>query len=131
MELKNAADENATVKSAFRQIQTYKQTIPSLFTFNSIVVISDGNEAKAGSLSAGFSRFMTWKTKDGKTEESHLVPEIDTLIGGILNKSTFFDLIHHFIFFEKDKKEDLKTGITTIETIKKLAAYHQYYAVNK
>lgn len=131
MELKNAVDENATMRSAFKQVQTYKATIPSLFTYNSIIVISDGTEAKAGSLSAGFSRFMAWKTADGETEASHLVPEMETLINGMLNRKTVLDLIRHFIVFEKSKKEDLKTGITTIETVKKLAAYHQYYAVNK
>lgn len=130
-ELKNATDENATLKSAFKQIQTYKHTIPSLFTYNSIVVISDGNEAKAGSLSAGFTRFMRWKTSDGKTEASRFIPQMETLINGMLNKETVLDLIRHFIVFEKSKKEDLKTGITTVETVKKLAAYHQYYAVNR
>ena len=66
IELKNAADENATIKSAFKQLQTYKQTIPSLFTYNGLMIISDGLEARAGSLSAGFSRFMSWKTANGK-----------------------------------------------------------------
>jgi len=131
IELKNAVDENATTRSAYNQIQTYKATIPSLFTFNSIIIISDGTEAKAGSLSAGFTRFMAWKTTDGESEASHLVPQMETLIHGLLNKSTLLDLIRHFVVFEKSKKEDLKTGITTIETVKKIAAYHQFYAVNK
>ena len=131
IELKNAVDENATIRSAYKQIQTYKATIPSLFTYNSILVISDGTEAKAGSLSAGFTRFMSWKTADGESEASHLIPEMETLINGMLNKETVLDLIRHFVVFEKFKKEDLKTGITTIETVKKIAAYHQYYAVNK
>ena len=131
IELKNAVDENATIRSAYKQIQTYKATIPCLFTFNGICVISDGNEAKAGSLSAGFTRYMSWKTSDGKSEASHLIPQMETLINGMLNKETVLDLIRHFIVFEKSKREDSKTGITTIETIKKLAAYHQYYAVNK
>ena len=131
IELKNAVDENATIRSAYKQIQTYKATIPSLFTYNSILVISDGTEAKAGSLSAGFTRFMSWKTADGESEASHLIPEMETLINGMLNKETVLDLIRHFIVFEKSKKEDLKTGITTIDTVKKVAAYHQYYAVNK
>ncbi len=64
IELKNVADENATLQSAFKQISTYKQVIPGLFTYNALLVISDGLEAKAGSLSAGFSRFMTWKIPD-------------------------------------------------------------------
>jgi len=65
IELKNIADENATVRSAFKQLQTYKSTISSLFTYNGLLVISDGLEAKSGSLSTGFSRFMNWKTVDG------------------------------------------------------------------
>jgi type I restriction enzyme R subunit len=130
IELKNPADENATVKSAYNQLQTYKQAIPGLFTFNGFMVISDGLEAKAGSLSAGLSRFMTWKSSDGKAEASHLVGQLETLIKGMLNKETLLDLLRHFIVFEKSKKEDKETGIITIQTEKKLAAYHQYYAVN-
>lgn len=131
IELKNAADENTTIHSAFKQVETYKAIIPSLFTYNGFVVISDGLEAKAGSISAGFSRFMAWKSADGKAEASHLVSQLETLIQGMLNKETLIDLIRHFIVFEKSKKEDAVTGITTISTVKKLAAYHQYYAVNR
>ncbi len=131
IELKNAADENASVKSAYKQLETYKASIPSLFTYNDLMIISDGLEAKAGSLSAGLSRFMAWKTADGKEEASHLVSQLETLIKGMLNKATLLDLIRHFIVFEKSKTEDPKTGVVTIETVKKLAAYHQYYAVNR
>ncbi|MGX1024097.1 type I restriction enzyme R subunit [Psychroflexus sp. MBR-150] len=131
MELKNAADENATIKSAFRQIETYKATISSLFTYNAFTIISDGLEARAGTLSSGMSRFMTWKSADGKEEASHLVSQMETLINGMLNKETLLDLVRHFIVFEKSKKEDAKTGVATITTVKKLAAYHQYYAVNR
>ena len=131
IELKNAADENATMRKAFDQLQTYKSTIPSLFTYNTICVISDGMECKAGSVSAGFSRFMTWKTADGKKEASRFIPQLEILLKGMLNPSTLLDLVRNFIVFEKSKKEDAKTGITQIETVKKLAAYHQYYAVNK
>jgi type I restriction enzyme, R subunit len=131
VELKNAADENATMRKAFDQLQTYKATIPSLFTYNAICVISDGMECKAGSLSAGYSRYMTWKTIDGKKEASRFAPQLEVLLKGMLNPSTLLDLVRNFIVFEKSKKEDAKTGITQIETVKKLAAYHQYYAVNK
>jgi len=131
MELKNAVDENTTIRSAFRQIETYKVIIPGLFTYNALIVISDGLEAKAGSISSGFSRFMAWKSADGKDEASHLVSQLETLIQGMLNKETLIDLIRHFIVFEKFKKEDSETGISTISTVKKLAAYHQYYAVNR
>jgi len=131
IELKNAADENATMRKAFDQLQTYKSTISSLFTYNAICVISDGMECKAGSVSAGYSRFMTWKTADGKKEASRFIPQLEILLKGMLNPSTLLDLVRNFIVFEKSKKEDAKTGITQIETVKKLAAYHQYYAVNK
>ena len=130
-ELKNAADENATIQSAFRQIETYKQQIPSLFTYNALVVISDGLEARAGSLSAGFSRFAAWKSDDGENLASHLVSELEVLVNGMMRKDTLLDLVQSFTVFEKQKQEDLKTGLTTIKTVKKIAAYHQYYAVNK
>lgn len=130
IELKNAADENTTIKSAFRQLETYKRSIPSLFTYNALLVISDGLEAKAGSLSAGFSRFMTWKTADGKIEASHLVSQLETLIKGMLSKKTLLDLVRYFVVFEKSKREDPQTGVISISTVKKIAAYHQYYAVN-
>ena len=130
-ELKNAADENATIQSAFRQIETYKQQIPSLFTYNALVVISDGLEARAGSLSAGFSRYAAWKSEDGENIASHLVSELEVLVNGMMRKDTLLDLVQSFTVFEKQKQEDLKTGLTTIKTVKKIAAYHQYYAVNK
>jgi len=131
IELKNAADENATIESAYRQIETYKQQIPSLFTYNELIIISDGLEARAGSLSAGFSRFTAWKSEDGEHIASSLMSQLEVLINGMFQKDTLLDLIRSFTVFEKQKTEDLKTGITTIKTVKKIAAYHQYYAVNK
>jgi type I restriction enzyme R subunit len=144
IELKNPVDENATIKSAFKQFQTYKQTIPGLFTYNSIMIISDGLEAKAGPISAGFTRFMSWKTADGKVEASPLIGQLETIIKGMLDKKTLLDLIRHFIVFEKTKKEDkvngearegalgyIETEVITIQTVKKLASYHQYFAVNR
>ncbi|MBM2837716.1 MAG: box helicase [Deltaproteobacteria bacterium] len=131
LELKNAADEIATIRKAYDQIQTYKATIPSLFTYNAFCVISDGIECKVGSLSAGFSRYMAWKSADGKADASRFTPELETLIKGMLTPSTLLDLVRNFIVFEKSKKEDPKTGISQVETEKKVAAYHQYYAVNK
>lgn len=130
IELKNPAGENATVKSAFKQLETYKHTISSLFTYNALLVISDGLEAKAGSLSAGLSRFMAWKTADGKTEASKLISQLATLINGMLNRATLLDLVRHFIVYEQNRKEDAATGLISITTVKKIAAYHQYYAVN-
>jgi type I restriction enzyme R subunit len=129
-ELKNAVDENATLHSAYKQIQTYKDTIPSLFTYNTFCVLSDGANAKAGSLSAGFSRYLAWKTSDGMTEASPLNSQLEVLIKGLLNQTTLLDYIRHFIVFEESKHVDAK-GIATIQPVKKVAAYHQYYAVNK
>ncbi|UJS18768.1 MAG: DUF3387 domain-containing protein [Candidatus Jettenia sp.] len=101
IELKNPADENATIHSAFQQIQTYKQTIPKLFAYSGFIVISDGLEARAGTISAGFSRFMAWKTADGKIEASPLIGQLETLIKGMLCRNTLLDLIRHFIVFER------------------------------
>lgn len=131
IELKNPVDENATIGSAYKQIQTYKSVIPSLFTYNAFCIISDGLEAKTGTISAGLTRFMSWKSCDGKNEASKLISQVETMCTGMLNPITLLDLIQNFIVYEKSIREDSKTGITTIETVKKLAAYHQYYAVNK
>lgn len=131
IELKNAADEKADIRSAYNQLQTYKTSIPSLFTYNSICIISDGLECKAGSVSADLSRYMTWKTSDGINPASRFQPQLETLLCGMVNPSTLLDLVRNFIVFEKSKKEDSKTGLIQIITEKKLAAYHQYYAVNK
>jgi len=131
IELKNAADENATIQSAYNQIQTYKQAIPGFFTYNEIIVISDGLEARSGSLSAGFDRFVAWKSVDGRIEASNLESQLTTLIKGMLNPLTFIDIIRHFIVYEASKHEDSETGLTVIRTVKKIAAYHQYYAVNR
>lgn len=131
LELKNATLENATLQSAYKQLQTYKQTIPSLFTYNAILIISDGIDAKVGSLSADYSRFMAWKSLDGISLASNLLAQLEVVINGMLNKQTLLDFIRHFIVFEKATNEDSKTKIITIKTVKKIAAYHQYYAVNK
>lgn len=121
IELKNAADENATIKSAYNQLQTYKQAIPSLFTYNELLIVSDGWDAQCGTLTSDFGRFMSWKSKDGTTTADHLQPEMEVMFLGMLNKQTLLDLISQFIVFEK----------SDTKTLKKVAAYHQYYAVNK
>ncbi|MCA6493111.1 MAG: type I restriction endonuclease subunit R [Chitinophagaceae bacterium] len=122
IELKNATDETADVKAAYNHLQTYKQLIPSLFNYNTFLLVSDGWFAKAGTLSSDYSRFMEWKTTDGITVvDSQREPEMEPMIKGLLNKATLLDVIRHFIVFEKAKEK----------TIKKIAAYHQYYAVNR
>lgn len=121
IELKNAVDENANLKSAFNQLQTYKQAISSLFTYNSLLIISDGWDARCGTITGDYGRFMTWKTKDGQTTADRLQPQMEVMFYGMLNKRTLLDLIRQFIVFEKSDSK----------TLKKVAAYHQYYAVNK
>lgn len=121
IELKNAADENADIEKAFNQLQTYKKDIPSLFTYNEALVISDGTTARIASLTADRDRFMPWRTIDGEDLAPKGIPELEVTIRGVFEKSRFLDLIHYFIVFETD-------GETLI---KKMAAYHQYHAVNK
>ncbi len=117
IELKNPADENATVLSAFKQFLTYKSEIPTLFHFNEILIATDGFDAKAGTITSDWERFLPWKTIDGKAKAPKAVPQIEVLLKGMLNKETLLDLVRHFVVFE--------------EKSKKIAAYHQYHAVNK
>jgi len=131
IELKNPADENATVAKAFTQLQNYKNAIPSFFYYNGILIASDGFDAKAGTISSDIGRFAAWKSVDGIREDKATIPQIETLIKGMLRKDILLDLVKQFIVFEKTKKEDKKTGQSFVGTIKKLAAYHQYFAVNK
>jgi type I restriction enzyme R subunit len=121
IELKNAVDENATIKSAYNQLQTYKQAIPSLFTYNELLIVTDGWDALCGTVTSDYGRFMSWKTKDGETTADHLQPQMEVMFFGMLNKQTLLDVISQFVVFEKSETK----------TLKKVAAYHQYYAVNK
>ena len=91
---------------------SYKAIISSLFTYNSICIISDGLECKAGSVSADLNRFMTWKTSDGLKEASRFKPQLETMFEGMLKPAILLDLIRNFIVFEKTKKEDTKTGVS-------------------
>jgi type I restriction enzyme, R subunit len=121
LELKNIADEQATIRKAFDQFQTYKAQIPSLFHSNALLVISDGHQAKLGTITSDWERFMTWRTITGK----ELVPpgslQLETLLKGVFDKHRLLDLIRNFIVFEDDGEK----------VIKKLAGYHQFHAVNK
>lgn len=121
IELKNPGDEKATVKGAFNQIQTYKQDIPSLFAYNELSIISDGNEARVGTLSANLEWFTRWRTINGIDIASNALPQLEVLLKGIFDKSRLLDIISNFIVFETDGEK----------TIKKAAAYHQYFATNK
>ncbi len=120
IELKNAADENATVQDAYNQLQTYMTQIPSLFTFNEALVISDGVEARLGTVTAPWERFSPWRTVKGNEVAGPAVPLMEVLIQGVFDKCRFLDLIQHFVTFEDDGGK----------IAKKQAAYHQYHAVN-
>lgn len=120
IELKHPLSPNATLQSAYQQLRNYQATIPSLFIYNAVLIISDGIEAKAGCLSTGFNRFNLWR-------ENQLEP----LIQDMLQHSILLDIIRHFIVFEKTNFTDPDTQLTQIQTVKKLAAYHQYDAANK
>jgi len=121
LELKNPGSENATTRQAFNQLQTYKKDIPSLFTANELLVISDGIQARCGTITSGWDRFMPWRTIDGDTIAPKGVPELETTIRGLFERRVFLDYILNFVVFEDDGAK----------LIKKSAAYHQYWAVNK
>ena len=118
IELKNPTDEKATVLTAFRQIQTYKQEIPVLFTYNEAIVISDGLEARIGSLTADTEWFLPWRTIEGEDEAPSTDLELEVLIRGAFEKQRFLNYLKHFIVFEETE------GIA-----KKIAGYHQFHAV--
>src|SRR3990172_6627182 len=117
IELKNPADEDATVRAAFNQLQTYKQQIPSLFTCNETLIVSDGLNARIGSLTSDMEWFSPWKTIDGE-ETASGKPALEVLIKGLFDKTRFLDFIRHFIVFEEDKDGAFA---------KKLAKYHQFH----
>src|SRR5579885_3041992 len=119
IELKNAADENATIRSAFRQLQTYQAELPSLFTANALLVASDGVEARVGVVGAGWEWFKPWRTITGEALADPHLPEIQVVVEGVAQKQRFLDLIRDFIVFEDDGGK----------IVKKMAGYHQCHAV--
>ena len=120
IELKNPTDEKATILTAFRQICTYKQEIPSLFTYNETIVISDGLEARVGSLTADQEWFLPWRTIEGENEAPSTELELEVLIKGIFEKDRFLSYLKHFVVFEETEGETIA---------KKIAGYHQFHAV--
>jgi type I restriction enzyme, R subunit len=121
IELKNAADEQADIWKAFRQLQNYKQQIPSLFAFNEAMVISDGVQARIGTVTASSEWFLPWRTIGGEELADAKLPQLQVVLEGVFDKRRFLDLIRHFIVFE-----DAGGGVL----VKKMAGYHQYHAVN-
>lgn len=121
LELKNPADENTTIFDSYNQLQTYKDEIPDLFNFNELMVIADLREARVGSLTADYSRFMKWRTIDGeKIDPLGALAETETLIRGLFRRDLMLEYIRDFVLFEEEK-----------ETVKKIAAYHQFHLVRK
>jgi len=119
VELKNPGDENADLWAAFNQLQTYKQDIPDLFQSNALLVISDGIEARVGSLTADQERFMAWRTIDGVTVDPlGAMKELETLVHGLFQRDLLLDYLRHFILFEDE-----------VKLVKKVAGYHQFHAV--
>jgi len=122
IELKNPADENATIWNAFQQLQTYKAQIPSLFVYNAALVVSDGVEARIGSLTADTERFMPWRTVEGEELAPASALQLQVLIQGVFEKRRFLDFLRYFIVFEDEGGGALA---------KKIAGYHQFHAVNR
>ena len=120
IELKNPTDEKATVLTAFRQMQTYKQEIPALFTYNETLVISDGLEARIGSLTADKEWFLPWRTIEGEDEAPSTELELEVLIKGAFERHRFLSYLKHFIVFEETESGTIA---------KKIAGYHQFHAV--
>ena len=137
IELKNASDEKATLQKAFQQIQNYKKAVPSIFYYNALCVISDGIDAKVSSVSAPFSRYLAWKAPKEDPNESELAKQSNTLQTDLqilteymLSKDTLVKLIRYCTVFEQEEVKNAEGIISQIK-IKKVAAYHQYYAVQK
>lgn len=135
IELKSASDENVGIEQAYNQIQTYKQDISSLFNYNVFCILSDGINAKAGTITSNEERFMNWRTVDGENIEPLSVPQYEVLLNGMLEKSRLLDIIRNFILFQESSEEDKDENGEKLgdkkSIIKILSAYHQYFAVKK
>jgi len=121
LELKNPADANADICSAYQQLQTYKEEIPDLFDFNEALLVSDGLIARVGSLTANKERFLPWRTVANEDDKPLFEYQLETLVKGFFDPALFLDYIHHFILFENDGDS----------IIKKIAGYHQFHAVRE
>ena len=122
IELKNAADEDATIWTAYQQLQTYKAEVPALLQYNEVLIVSDGLQARIGSLTAKGEWFKVWRTVDGEGDAPKSALELEIMVRGVFEKRRFLDLLEHFIAFE----EDSDTGALG----KIIAGYHQFHAVN-
>ena len=120
IELKNPVDEDATIWTAWHQLQTYKSELPTLFSMNEALVISDGTEARIGTLTAGREWFKPWRTVTGETLADPHMTELQVMLEGVFEPGRFLALIRDFIVFEDDGSGAL---------VKKMAGYHQFHAV--
>ena len=121
IELKSPADEHADIWQAFNQLQTYKNEIPELYHTNEALIISDGYNARVGSLTANEERFLPWRTIQHEDDKPLLEWQLETMVRGFFKRDLLLDYIRYFILFESD-------GDTLI---KKIAAYHQFHAVRE
>ena len=119
-ELKSAIKEETTIENAYNQIKNYQQDIRTLFYYNAFNVISDGVNARIGTITADFSRYMTWKSKNGEKPEEN-IEQVDVLLNGVFRKERIIDIITNFIMFQNKEGKNIKI----------LAGYHQYFAVKK
>lgn len=129
LELKNPTDENATLRNAWNQIQTYRKDIPSVFVPNVVAVISDGTSAAMSSFTGAFEHYAPWKTVDGREVVTSL-PALEVLIMGVFDQRRFLDLLRNFVVFSDETVTDAKTGQKRRVLVKRVAKYHQYWAVN-
>jgi len=129
LELKNSADEHATLKNAWNQIQTYHHDIPSVFVPNAVTVISDGISSAMSSYTGAFEHYAPWKTIEGREVVAGL-PSLEVLIKGAFNQRRFLDLLQNFVVFSDETVTDAKSGQSVRMLVKRVAKYHQYWAVN-
>ncbi len=120
IELKNPADEKATVWTAWTQIQTYKAELTDLFAFNAALITSDGVDARIGTLTAGREWFKPWRTIGGEMLAGPHLPQLQVMLEGTCERHRFLRLVRDFIVFEDDGSGKLA---------KKMAGYHQFHAV--
>ena len=129
VELKSALDENATLEKAYTQIQNYKTVTPSIFFYNAVCIISDGMDARTSTVSAPYSRFLAWKSPIKK--ENGKVPELEILTRNMMKKDVLLKLIRFNTVFETEEVKNPETDLLSLVKVKKVAAYHQYYVVEK
>ena len=121
IELKNASNEDIGIVEGFNQLQTYKKDIPTVFNYNAFLVTSDGINAKVGTISSDFDRFMFWRTVDGNGEAPESSPQLKVMLQGMMDKKRILDIISNYTFFVHEEDKSFKI----------LAGYHQYFAVKK